>query len=123
MLGFIKVRLSSLRLGTSGRFLDGGHPIDFGRLLRHNMVLEIEDVGDDRDKAFLMGTVLLRLVEHLRLAWRHEAAAEPGLRHLTVVEEAHRLLRRPDGTPASPRTRSSCSPGCWPRSARTARAS
>jgi hypothetical protein len=96
VLGFIKVRLSSLRLGTSGRFLEGGHPVDFGKLLRHNTVLEIEDVGDDRDKAFLMGTVLLRLVEHLRLAWRHEAAAEPGLRHLTVVEEAHRLLRRPE---------------------------
>ena len=96
VLGFIKVRLSSLRLGTSGRFLEGGHPVDFGQLLRHNTVLEIEDVGDDRDKAFLMGTVLLRLVEQLRLARRHEASAEPGLRHLTVVEEAHRLLRRPE---------------------------
>ena len=94
--GFVTVRLSSLRLGTTGRFLEGGHPVDFGKLLRSNAVLEIEDVGDDRDKAFLMGTVLLRLVEHLRLARRHETGAEPGLRHLTVFEEAHRLLRRPD---------------------------
>jgi uncharacterized protein len=96
VLGFIKVRLSSLRLGTTGRFLEGGHPVDFGRLLRRNAILEIEDVGDDRDKAFLMGTVLIRLVEHLRLARRHQAGPEPGLRHLTVFEEAHRLLRRPD---------------------------
>ncbi len=94
VLGFIKVRLASLRLGTTGRFLDGGHPIDFGRLLRRNVVLEIEDVGDDRDKAFLMGTVLLRLVEHLRLMG--PVRAERGLRHLTVFEEAHRLLRRPE---------------------------
>ena len=93
--GFVAVRLSSLRLGTTGRFLEGGHPVGFGKLLRSNVVLEIEDVGDDRDKAFLMGTVLLRLVEHLRLARRHETGAEPGLRHLTVFEEAHRLLRRP----------------------------
>jgi DNA helicase HerA-like ATPase len=92
VLGFIKVRLASLRLGTTGRFLDGGHPIDFGRLLRRNVVLEIEDVGDDRDKAFLMGTVLLRLVEHLRLT----GLAGHGLWHLTVFEEAHRLLRRPE---------------------------
>jgi uncharacterized protein len=92
VLGFIKVRLASLRLGTTGRFLDGGHPIDFGRLLRRNVVLEIEDVGDDRDKAFLIGTVLLRLVEHLRLV----GPAGHGLRHLTVFEEAHRLLRRPE---------------------------
>ena len=94
VLGFVTVRLSSLRLGTTGRFLEGGHPVDVGKLLRRNTVLEIEDVGDDRDKAFLMGTVLLRLVEHLRLGRRRETAT--GLRHLTVFEEAHRLLRRPD---------------------------
>ena len=111
VLGFIKVRLSSLRLGTTGRFLEGGHQLDFGKLLRTNAVLEIEDVGDDRDKAFLMGTVLIRLAEHLRMANRAKpsgsgglgAVVPPGasrapatLRHLTVIEEAHRLLRRPE---------------------------
>jgi DNA helicase HerA-like ATPase len=102
VLGFIRVRLSSLRQGTTGRFLEGGHPIDFGRLLRKNVVLEIEDVGDDRDKAFLMGTVLIRLAEHLRLS--HRASPPSGgsvLRHLTVIEEAHRLLRRPEAADAS----------------------
>ena len=94
VLGFIKVRLSSLRLGTTGRFLEGGHQLDFGALLRTNAVLEIEDVGDDSDKAFLMGTVLIRLVEHLRLANRSRPASPARLRHLTVIEEAHRLLRR-----------------------------
>ena len=95
--GFIEVRLSSLRLGTTGRFFEGGHPIDFGRLLARNVVLEIEDVGDDRDKAFLMGTVLVRLVEHLRVLNRRRPPAEvAGLRHVSVFEEAHRLLRRPD---------------------------
>ncbi len=94
VLGFIRVRLASLRHGTTGRFLEGGHPIDFGALLARNVVLEIEDVGDDADKAFLMGTVLIRLAEHLRLAHRTSPAGPAGLRHLTVVEEAHRLLRR-----------------------------
>ena len=115
VLGFIKVRLSSLRLGTTGRFLEGGHQLDFGKLLSTNAVLEIEDVGDDSDKAFLMGTVLIRLAEHLRMANRAKPSG-PGrrvaaggtrgrprgrrapatLRHLTVIEEAHRLLRRPE---------------------------
>ena len=96
--GFIRVRLASLRLGTTGRFFEGGHPIDVGRLLDRNVVFEIEDVGDDRDKAFLMGTVLIQLAEHLRLRARSgdPAGAAPGLRHLSVFEEAHRLLRRPD---------------------------
>ena len=95
VLGFIRVRLASLRHGTTGRFLEGGHPLDFAALLRGNVVLEIEDVGDDADKAFLMGTVLIRLAEHLRLTHR-TAGRQPGLAHLTVVEEAHRLLRRPE---------------------------
>ncbi len=96
VLGFIKVRLSSLRLGTTGRFLEGGHQLDFDRLLRTNAVLEIEDVGDDSDKAFLMGTVLIRLAEHLRMEHKAKPAGEVRLRHLTVIEEAHRLLRRPE---------------------------
>jgi DNA helicase HerA-like ATPase len=96
VLGFIRVRLASLSRGTTGLFLEGGHPIDFGALLRKNVVLEIEDVGDDADKAFLMGVVLIRLVEHLRLTHRTaRGGASAGLRHLTVIEEAHRLLRRP----------------------------
>ncbi|MEV0730220.1 DUF87 domain-containing protein [Polymorphospora sp. NPDC050346] len=93
--GFVRVRLASLRLGTTGRFFEGGHPLDLDRLLAARVVFEIEDVGDDRDKAFLMGALLIRLVEHLRVAQRRDPApARTGLRHLSVFEEAHRLLRR-----------------------------
>lgn len=93
--GFIKVRLSSLRLGTTGRFFEGGHPLLFDRLRERNVVFEIEDVGDDADKAFLMGAVLMRLSEHLIV--RNRLTPSHGLSHLTVIEEAHRLLRRPEG--------------------------
>jgi hypothetical protein len=55
------------------------------------VVLAIEDVANDEDKAFLMGTLMIRLVEHLRLRARHDPAG--GLRHVIVIEEAHRLLR------------------------------
>ncbi|GLW91121.1 ATP-binding protein [Actinokineospora globicatena] len=96
--GFIDVRLSGLRLGTPGRFFEGGHPLDIADLLRRNVVLEIEDVGNDQDKAFLIGAVLIRLHEHLRV---HRPDAGE-LRHVTVIEEAHRLLKRVEpGTPAA----------------------
>jgi len=101
--GFVRVRLGSLRLGTAGRFLDGAHQLDFGKLLDANVVLEIEDCGDDRDKAFLTGAVLIRVAEHLRAWHRREAPGPVVLRHLTVVEEAHRLLREPPpGTGSGP---------------------
>ncbi len=100
--GFVQVRIASLRLGTSGRFLDGGHPLDFAALMARNAVFEIEDAGDDHDKAFLMGAVLIRLTEHLRLQFGRTTSAA-RLRHLTVLEEAHRLLRQPPpGTGAGP---------------------
>ncbi|MEV5960597.1 ATP-binding protein [Kribbella sp. NPDC051952] len=98
--GFVDVRLTSLLLGTPGRFLGTGHPLDVAELLRRNVVLELEDVGDDQDKAFCMGVVLIRLIEHLRV--RHATEPTEGLRHVTVVEEAHRLLKAAaEGTPSS----------------------
>ncbi|HVT67049.1 MAG TPA: helicase HerA-like domain-containing protein, partial [Trebonia sp.] len=120
--GFVAVRVGSLQSGTTGRFLSGRFPVDFGKLVSGNVVLEVEDAGDDMDKAFLIGCVLVRLSEFLRLRDRAEAArkthhaGEPGpadstgkpgetegagqsrvtgLRHVTVIEEAHRLLRQP----------------------------
>ena len=89
--GFVDVRLRSLRVGSAGRFFEGGHPADIGELLRHNVVLAIEDVANDEDKAFLIGTLIIRIVEHLRL--RARAGLDGGLRHVIVIEEAHRLLR------------------------------
>ncbi len=88
--GFVDVRIGSLREGTPGRFFEGGHPLDVGALLARNAVLEIEGVTDDRDKAFLIGAVIIRIVEHLRV---HRPAHRGGLAHLLVIEEAHRLLR------------------------------
>ena len=89
--GFVDVRLRSLRTGSAGRFFEGGHPADIAELLRRHVVLAIEDVANDEDKAFLIGTLIIRLVEHLRL--RARAAPADGLTHVIVIEEAHRLLR------------------------------
>ena len=95
MRGFVDVRLGSLRRGTPGRFLDGGHPLDLERLLASNVVLELEDIGDDLDKAFVMGIVLIRVAEHLRML--HGQDRSVPLCHVLVIEEAHRLLRRVEG--------------------------
>ena len=96
--GFIDVRIGSLRLGSPGRFFEGGHPLDIAALLDQNIIIELEGLGSDADKAFLIGVVLIRLVEHLRV---HRANAT-GLLHLTVIEEAHRLLKNvPAGSPVA----------------------
>lgn len=102
--GFIRVRLGSLRMGTTGRFFEGGHPLDFEKLRRRNVVLQIQDIGDDQDKAFFMGAILIQLTEHLRARADRdgEDTASRPLEHLTVIEEAHRLLRRAEPGTAGP---------------------
>ncbi|WP_280478891.1 ATP-binding protein [Nocardia asiatica] len=98
--GFIDVRLGSLRLGTPGQFFEGGYRLDVADLLSRNVVLEIEDIGSDTDKAFFIGAILIRVFEHLRMHRNNDTVT--GLRHVMVVEEAHRLLRRAEpGTPAA----------------------
>ena len=53
--GFVDVRLRSLRIGSAGRFFEGGHPGDVAALLDRNVVLAIEDVANDEDKTILVG--------------------------------------------------------------------
>ncbi|MFI8984651.1 ATP-binding protein [Streptomyces antimycoticus] len=96
--GFVDVRIGSLRQGTPGRFFEGGHPLDIATLLAGNAVLELETITNDQDKAFLIGTVLIRIVEHHRV---HRSNSTGHLRHVTVVEEAHRLLKNVDNGPAA----------------------
>ncbi|MCA1709904.1 MAG: DUF853 domain-containing protein, partial [Actinobacteria bacterium] len=60
------------------------------RLVEQNVVFEIENIGDDNDKAFFIGTVIIRVFELLRLKF---TSVGETLRHVIVLEEAHRLLR------------------------------
>ncbi|GAA4932686.1 ATP-binding protein [Streptomyces coeruleoprunus] len=83
----LRTRLDSLRTGGKGRMLDVRRSLPLGMLLGRPTVLELEGMGDDDDKAFMMGLLMIRLAEHRRA----EGDVE-GLRHLLVVEEAHRLL-------------------------------
>jgi hypothetical protein len=53
--GFVDVRLRSLRIGSAGRFFEGGHPGDVAALLGRNVVIAIEDVANDEDKTILVG--------------------------------------------------------------------
>ncbi len=112
ILGFLNTQIGSLRLGTPGRFFEGGHPLDVGALLLRNVVIDAQAITDTQDKAFFMGVLLIRIYEQLWLEENRrleeesdkeqsndESGAAP-LRHILVIEEAHRLLRRvPDDSP------------------------
>jgi hypothetical protein len=95
-------RINGLRVGGKGAMLDVQRSLPMAELVESPSVLELQPLGDDDDKAFLMGLVLIRLYEY-----RRAGNQSAGLRHLLVIEEAHRLLskggERRDQEQADPR--------------------
>lgn len=102
----LKSRIGSLRIGSKGLMLDTVRGIPLQTLLSEPTILELENIGNDDEKTFLMGLFLARLYEYRRL----QAATghiQPGLQHLIIFEEAHRLLKNTstqvDSESANPR--------------------
>lgn len=88
----LKARIGSLRLGNKGLMLDTSHSIPMDELLAHPTVLELERMGNDDEKAFVIGLLLARLYEY-RLIQARSTQGRAGLQHVLVIEEAHRLLK------------------------------
>lgn len=90
--GSLVSRLRSLTDGTLGQVLDVPQSINFKELLERRAVIELEELQSGEEKALLMALLLGGLNEAIRDLNR----IDPGFRHLTLVEEAHRLLSRPE---------------------------
>ena len=91
----LRARVGSLRLGSKGLMLDTPVGVPFGQILSQPTVLELERMGSDDEKAFLIGIIMTRLYEYRLVEARAISSGQlPGsLRHILVVEEAHRLLK------------------------------
>ena len=90
--GSLVSRLTDLTLGTKGRMLNTRQSLDFDALLDKKVVIELEEIKDEQDKALFMGFILQRLAECMK----HRHRKDKTFKHLTLVEEAHRLLSRPE---------------------------
>lgn len=86
----LHARINSLRLGAKGLMLDGYIATTLDDLLTRPVVIELGQIGNDEQKAFLMGLLLIMLQEHYVHAGLQ--VDKVRLRHITVIEEAHRLL-------------------------------
>ncbi|WP_406546635.1 helicase HerA domain-containing protein [Succinimonas sp.] len=89
-IGSIRARLDSLTEGAKGVIFNTQLSVDFDDLLDRRVIIELEDVKSSEDKSFLMALILSRLSAALKA--RH--ARDANFRHITLVEEAHRLLAK-----------------------------
>jgi hypothetical protein len=75
--------------GINGMIFTGDE-ISSDDLLDKNVIVDLSRVGSAETKALIMGLLVMKLQEY-RLT---SGAMNAGLRHITVLEEAHTLLKR-----------------------------
>jgi hypothetical protein len=91
-------RARQLVRGISGSAFLTDRPGGVGRLLDHPVILELKSLGGGDEQALMMAFLLNAVSEHCRSA----RGASADLAHVTLVEEAHRLLARPEGSQPAP---------------------
>lgn len=89
-IGSLISRLSNLTVGSKGSMLNCRRSMDFSCLVEHPVVIEMEELKSPEDKALLMGFILARLA----MVVKKEHARDRAFAHLTLIEEAHRLLSK-----------------------------
>ena len=87
--GALLTRVRSLTTGIQGQIF--GHDTDAQKLFNENVIVDISRVGSTETKALIMGVLVLKLQE-FRMSEPRERNNK--LKHITVLEEAHNLLRR-----------------------------
>ncbi len=89
-VGALSTRLASLTSGLNGQIFSGIEtPAE--NLFDQSAILDLSRVGATETKSLLMGLIVLKLQEY-RMTQGIEMNA--GLRHLTILEEAHNLLKK-----------------------------
>jgi DNA helicase HerA-like ATPase len=85
-----QTRLESLLQGSRGKLLDTVRSSNFDDLLTKPVVIEMDDIQDADEKAVLAAFVL----DRIRAGAKNRGSTGGELRHVTVIEEAHRLLAK-----------------------------
>ena len=87
--GSLKTRLESMTNGISKLlFCNGSVPDE--ELFDSRVIADLSRVGSAENKALIMGILVIKLQEH-RMCQR--TISNEALKHITVLEEAHNLLR------------------------------
>jgi hypothetical protein len=90
-IGSLVTRVSSLANGIMGQVFTSGVEIADKTLFDQNTIIDLSRVGASETKSLIMGIIIMKLNEY-RIS--HSSGMNSKLKHITVIEEAHNLLRR-----------------------------
>lgn len=92
-VGSLVTRLHSLTNGINGLIFSSDSLGDT-ELFDQNAIIDLSRVGSSETKSLLMGLLVLKLQEHRMDQRSNGTMANSSLKHVTVLEEAHNLLKR-----------------------------
>jgi ATP-binding protein len=88
--GALITRVQSLTNGINGQIFCSNKELTAEELFEQNVIVDLSRVGSTETKSLLMGIVVMKLQEY-RL---HQDIMNSELIHVTILEEAHNLLRK-----------------------------
>ena len=98
MKACLNTRIDSLKRGWKGEMLNTLKSTSWEKLFEKPCIINLSYVGDDVDKSFFMALILQFLYEY-RAACAEIGRIDyndNGCNHLTVIEEAHRVMMKCD---------------------------
>lgn len=95
-IGALCTRLRELTTGLNGMLFTADDLSD-EQLFEENVIVDLSRLGAAETKSLIMGLLVIRLQEY-RITEQRTIGQK--LSHLTVLEEAHHLLRRTSGAPS-----------------------
>ena len=99
-------RYKSLKRGTRGKVLNTKKSVNYDELFNENVVINISKFSGSKDKALVMSLIMNALYEYRISKYNNDPeyrkqAQKNKLMHLCLVEEAHNVLRKPEGPKSS----------------------
>lgn len=92
--GALITRVKSMTNGINGLVLCPECETTDEELFENNVIVDISRVGSTETKSLYMGILVMKLQEHRMRQASQGKTSNQGLRHVTVLEEAHNLLRK-----------------------------
>ncbi len=94
--GALLTRVQSMTVGINGVIFKNSEGVDDSLLFDSNVVVDLSELGSDEAIALIMGVLIMKLNEYRKSQRKSnkELKLNSQLRHVTILEEAHNLLKR-----------------------------
>lgn len=89
--GALCTRVESLTTGLNGMIFTAENPCTSEQLFCKNVIVDLSRIGSPETKSLIMSMLVMKLQEY-RMS--ENAGVNLPLRHITVLEEAHNILKR-----------------------------